>query len=216
MSTDTELTGTGVGNVTGISYFADFEAYKKILVLSRDSSSAIIHLYKIWDATLFPNVLLAPDSEEELEDSPNGNGRDDEEISQFLRQLHLQESPSHQHLSSRSAVRAPNRTVSQTLENQIHPALATPTPLSSSSTTGATAFDSQATELIEAVEGNDLTEPIKPPPRRAANRRQVAAAAAAAGSIDSTESVVPIAGNADTEQPQKRATCGKKGTTKHR
>ena len=221
MSTDTELTGTGVGNVTGISYFADFEAYKKILILSHDSSSAIIHLYRIWDARLFPNFLLAPDSEEEPQDLTNGNGNDDEEISQFLRQLHFQESPSHQHLPSRSAVHTPNRIVSQSPGNQIQPAPATPCPLSSSSitsasNTGATALDSQGTEHIEAVQGNDLTEPIKPPPRggRAATMRKVAAAAP--GSINSIESVVPIAGNTDAEQAQKRTTRGKKGTTKRR
>ncbi|EDR02594.1 uncharacterized protein LACBIDRAFT_332186 [Laccaria bicolor S238N-H82] len=95
MSTDTELTGAGVGNVTGIGYFADFDAYKKILTLSRESSSAIIQLYRIWDARLFPNVHPASESGEEFEDDTNGNGNDDEEISQFLRQLHVQESPSH-------------------------------------------------------------------------------------------------------------------------
>ena len=51
--------------------------------------SAIIQLYRIWDARLFPNVLLALDSGEDFEDSTNGNGSDDKEISQFLHQLPL-------------------------------------------------------------------------------------------------------------------------------
>ena len=87
MSTDTEFTGTGVSNITGITYFADFKAYKKLLFVLRDSSSAIIELYQIWDSRIFPNILLALDSEEEI------NGVDDnEELSQFLRDLHVQES----------------------------------------------------------------------------------------------------------------------------
>ncbi|EDR10581.1 uncharacterized protein LACBIDRAFT_317186 [Laccaria bicolor S238N-H82] len=215
MSMDTELTGTGVGNVTGIGYFADFDAYKKILTLSRESSSAIIQLYRIWDARLFPNVHPASESGEEFEDDTNGNGNDDEEISQFLRQLHVQESPSHQH----SASSAPNTIGSQPSGNRIHPAPVAPPPVSSPSimsilNTGATAFDSQGTdsENLEAVQGpgDNLTEPVKPLPRRAANRRQVAAAAPS--SINSTEPVIPIA----AEQPQKRTTRGKKGTTKRR
>ena len=89
LSTDTEFTGTGVGNITGITYFADFEAYKKLLFVSHDSSLAIIELYQIWDSRIFPNILLAPDSEEEI------NGVDDnEELSQFLCDLHVQESAS--------------------------------------------------------------------------------------------------------------------------
>lgn len=107
----------------------------------------------------------------------------------------------------------------RTSGNRIHPAPVAPPPVSSPSitsilNTGATAFDSQGTdsENLEAVQGpgDNLTEPVKPLPRRAANRRQVAAAAPS--SINSTEPVIPIA----AEQPQKRTTRGKKGTTKRR
>ena len=123
---DTEFTGTGVGNITGITYFADFEAYKKLLFVSRDSSSAIIELYQIWDSRIFPNILLAPDSEEEI------NGVDDnEELSQFLHDLHVQESAS-------NARTAP---------------IITPVPISSHSfsSSGAMVSDSQATEPFRNV-----------------------------------------------------------------
>ena len=126
MSTDTEFTGTGVGNITGITYFADFEAYKKLLFVSRDSSSAIIELYQIWDSRIFPNILLALDSEEEI------NGVDDnEELSQFLHDLHEQESAS-------NACTAP---------------IITPVPISSHSfsSSGTTVSDSQATEPVRNV-----------------------------------------------------------------
>ena len=126
MSTDTEFTGTGVSNITGITYFADFEAYKKLLFVSCNSSSAIIELYQIWDSRIFPNILLAPDSEEEI------NGVDDnEELSQFLRDLHVQESAS-------NARTAP---------------IITPVPISSHSfsSSGATASGSQATEPVRNV-----------------------------------------------------------------
>ena len=126
MSTDTEFTGTGVGNITGITYFADFEAYKKLLFVSHDSSSAIIELYQVWDSRIFPNILLAPDSEEEI------NGVDDnEELSQLLHDLHVQESTS-------NACTAP---------------IITPVPISSHSfsSSGATVSDSQATEPVRNV-----------------------------------------------------------------
>ncbi|EDQ99268.1 uncharacterized protein LACBIDRAFT_335193 [Laccaria bicolor S238N-H82] len=119
-------------------------------------------------------------------------------------------------LSRESSIQPPAR---RTSGNRIHPAPVAPPPVSSPSitsilNTGATAFDSQGTdsENLEAVQGpgDNLTEPVKPLPRRAANRRQVAAAAPS--SINSTEPVIPIA----AEQPQKRTTRGKKGTTKRR
>ena len=120
------ITGTGVGNITGITYFADFEAYKKLLFVSHDSSSAIIELYQIWDSRIFPNILLAPDSEEEI------NGvNDNEEFSQFLCDLHVQESASNAHTAP----------------------IITSVPISSHSfsSSGATASDSQATEPVRNV-----------------------------------------------------------------
>ena len=222
---NTEFTGTRVGNITGITYFADFEAYKKLLFVSRDSSSAIIELYQIWDSRIFPNILLAPNSEEEI------NGVDDnEELSQFLRDLHVQESAS-------NARTAP---------------IITPVPISSHSfsSSGAMASDSQATEPVrnvipitdatrvdtDATHGNTDTmrintdavridtaamhidtaatridnvvahtvepvittpEPIRPT-RRTANRQQPS---------DPT----PLTENSDTNQVQKRTTRAKRG-----
>ncbi|EDR04396.1 uncharacterized protein LACBIDRAFT_330662 [Laccaria bicolor S238N-H82] len=212
-----EFTGTGVGNITGITYFADFDTYKKLLLISRDSSSAIIELYQIWDSRIFPNILLAPDSEEEI----NGID-DDEELTQFLRDLHVQESASHA-LPAPVIMPVPISTAQSQILGPSPPEsapLATPSISNSHSFSsgGATVFDSQATEpvipITDATHVDGAVVPtIEPKPirpmRRSVNKRQPHDPKTSS-ELDAT----PLTGNSDANQKRgalKRASdiCGK-------
>ncbi|EDQ99253.1 uncharacterized protein LACBIDRAFT_335163 [Laccaria bicolor S238N-H82] len=67
---DPELNKHGVGKLTGINYASEAEAYKKLLIENQDAPT-VQKLLKYWNMQVFPQFLLAPDSQDEEEEAPH-------------------------------------------------------------------------------------------------------------------------------------------------
>ncbi|EDQ99667.1 uncharacterized protein LACBIDRAFT_334806 [Laccaria bicolor S238N-H82] len=66
---DPELNKHGVGKLTGINYASEAEAYKKLLIENQDAPT-VRKLLQYWNMQVFPQFLLAPDSQDEEEEAP--------------------------------------------------------------------------------------------------------------------------------------------------
>jgi hypothetical protein len=66
---DPELNKHGVGKLTGINYASEAEAYKRLLIKNQDAPT-IRKLLQYWNMEVFPQFLLAPDSQDEDNEAP--------------------------------------------------------------------------------------------------------------------------------------------------
>ncbi|KIJ92784.1 hypothetical protein K443DRAFT_13351 [Laccaria amethystina LaAM-08-1] len=66
---DPELNKHGVGKLTGINYASEAEAYKRLLIKNQDAPT-VRKLLQYWNMEVFPQFLLAPDSQDEDNEAP--------------------------------------------------------------------------------------------------------------------------------------------------